>query len=1054
MAADCNGLSRRLVERSLFLYERLAIEKSAVTRGPRASGDASMNRWRRDVAADDDRLFANRMRFDGLDYERAASLMGTSLPETASLPDWALLLDSVRRRMESKAADEWEDDREGFGFDQLLEPFVECALEELVRRDLPASRLMEDTAVRDLERSLAFRLAQIARDTLMYEFSVWKTVAAPRWRSSPAGNGAYRAFVREHLQDGCAKLFDAYPVLARLLAERTQQWIQFVGLLLDRLYKDRLEIARFLLSSDCLGAIAHLNPKMGGSHRGGQTVVCLQLVSGERFLYKPKPLDADREFANVVSWLNERSSIPLKCIPTLYRPDYGWQQYIEVLPCTGRKAVHEYFHRAGMLLCLMYVFGGSDCHQENMLAHNEHPMMVDLETFLCPEFTDSVNRSAMLPAWETRADGVLSPAPSGFATRDSLAVRRSRTEVADANSDRMRFTSRLQERPAMSAVYCGGEVQSADDFLEDVVRGFSEAYRILAANRPAILHERDVRLRYVYRDTRTYASVLANAVRPPALRTGMDFSIQLDRLARVMLDFENTPPHWQIIRAEHEALSRGDIPVFQYTAARTDLCFESGTSMPEYFRRSSLDVLRQRVERLGQRDFDRQIAYIRNAFQCARPNRGETVEQEPSLPSDAEVSTAKAASPWRHTERKPAIGQSGPRAVLGEILKNDRELLQQAEAIGAGVLASAILRDGTASWSAASLDRNSRNLQRAPLRLRLYDGLAGPALFLAALWSVTGDERFRGTALGGAESIVQGLRQKNRPELNSLGAGLGVGSISYALATLAEHLGEERFSQHALEIGRDINRSVIDADNSLDVLSGSAGYIVAVAALWDRGLKDDRLLQNAVHCGARLLKCRLPGILGHRAWPTLRGELHTGFAHGSAGIAYALARLFSLTADRAYLDAALEACQFADHLSEDSSPKLQMRWCDGAPGIGLGRLGMRAGNASFIQEGMLHALRTTASAPIDDLDHLCCGNFGRVDLLLTAAQNLGEPAWRDRAVELASSVIQRARTSGRYAMGTGPWGYSASFHQGMAGIGYQLLRLARPTQFPSVLLWE
>jgi lantibiotic modifying enzyme len=32
--------------------------------------------------------------------------------------------------------------------------------------------------------------------------------------------------------------------------------------------------------------------------------------------------------------------------------------------------------------------------------------------------------------------------------------------------------------------------------------------------------------------------------------------------------------------------------------------------------------------------------------------------------------------------------------------------------------------------------------------------------------------------------------------------------------------------------------------------------------------------------------------------------------------------------------------------------------------------------------------------------------------------------------------------------------YLASFHQGMAGIGYEYLRLAAPASLPSLLLWE
>lgn len=462
----------------------------------------------------------------------------------------------------------------------------------------------------------------------MFEFSLWKSVAAHRaFYSLGSSNSLYQGFVREHLHDGCTRLFEGYPVLARLLAERAQQWVGFFASVLERLHHDRSDIARSLLSSDRLGTIARIESEMGDSHRGGQTVLTLQTASGERFLYKPKPLDGDRNFSILVRWLNSRTSIHLPCIPAVYRTDYGWQRYTEALPCPDQDAVQRYFHRAGMLLSLMYVFGGSDCHHDNIIAHGEYPMLVDLETLLSPTSgpaEDTVHRTAMLPRWDCGPDGVMIPAPSGLATTASATRNVLSIDIAHVNSDRMRFVHRKRQIMARSSVYCGGKFESADGYGEQVVRGFTEVYTLLKGNVAAILGRgegevvpawRRLRLRYVFRETRTYAALLASAFGPSAMTTGIDFSIQLDGVARAMLGCKRGPRHWNIIKAEHEALSRGDIPVFYYRTAHTALSDGTDIRVPKYFKCSGVDSLRQRVQkRMGQRDLNIQIANIRAAL--------------------------------------------------------------------------------------------------------------------------------------------------------------------------------------------------------------------------------------------------------------------------------------------------------------------------------------------------------------------------------------------------------------------------------------------------------
>ncbi|MGF6652592.1 lantibiotic modifying enzyme [Paraburkholderia youngii] len=85
------------------------------------------------------------------------------------------------------------------------------------------------------------------------------------------------------------------------------------------------------------------------------------------------------------------------------------------------------------------------------------------------------------------------------------------------------------------------------------------------------------------------------------------------------------------------------------------------------------------------------------------------------------------------------------------------------------------------------------------------------------------------------------------------------------------------------------------------------------------------------------------------------------------------------------------------------------------------------------------------------LDCLCCGNFGRLDLLLEAGVTLGRPALVALARRRAAARLDRTVEGFSWPFGSDS--ENLGFFQGVAGIGYELLRLAYPGKFPCALLW-
>jgi lantibiotic modifying enzyme len=78
--------------------------------------------------------------------------------------------------------------------------------------------------------------------------------------------------------------------------------------------------------------------------------------------------------------------------------------------------------------------------------------------------------------------------------------------------------------------------------------------------------------------------------------------------------------------------------------------------------------------------------------------------------------------------------------------------------------------------------------------------------------------------------------------------------------------------------------------------------------------------------------------------------------------------------------------------------------------------------------------------------------MGRAELFLHAARPLHRPALAERARALGGQTADRAARRGTYGAGTLDSAFTPGLLQGIAGIGFQLLRLHHPARIPSVLL--
>ena len=243
--------------------------------------------------------------------------------------------------------------------------------------------------------------------------------------------------------------------------------------------------------------------------------------------------------------------------------------------------------------------------------------------------------------------------------------------------------------------------------------------------------------------------------------------------------------------------------------------------------------------------------------------------------------------------------------VLAEI--STGRCLTEAREMGT-YLRSCVRRatDGSPVWLKPPRPDRGETQPKA-LGPHLYAGCVGVALFLggarSTCWTKTSGSTFRGALWRCCGAAIRVGRRLPGVRCSALKIGglIGLGSLIYSFVRVGIWLGDPTLVEEACGLATLITPERIAADNSLDLLFGTAGALVGLLVL-DREAGPAargrvKPLERALACGEHLLRHR-SAEAGPRGWPYQGGLPLTGFAHGAAGIAYALALLARRTGAR------------------------------------------------------------------------------------------------------------------------------------------------------------
>jgi|GEM_PF-440738 len=982
----------------------------------------------------------------------------TSLESTAS--SWLEYMTNIfdNRLLQQDDETDYKRDMEGtnlsaFPFHRFYEFFVRELYFDLFR-DI---RITTKTTISRLAKHNIIQyyldlLYAVTHKTLMLEINYLRMEGKLEGESPEQ---RYLAYVTDFLEDNnyLQGLVEEYPVMFRLIAEKTRNLKQFVREIIAHLEQDRYElqqqfglketeIVRFMLGS-------------GDAHKQGKTVVILEFGCGTKLVYKPRHMGIDETFQQFLQWMNEQvqDGRPLRTVGVLNKHKYGWMEFIPYQTCVSNEERKRFYYRLGKLLSVLHTMNATDFHYENIIANSDQPVLIDLESLFHHTISQdhnytksgAINRALTLIRDSVLSTGIVPTNINREQTFDisgigGIGEQQSPFQIQTIegqNTDEIRLVKQFGKLTSgnntpLSTNDINGEDDEIMNYLDDLSEGFRSGYNVFLSQRDEAARQleafKDCDIRKILKTTMVYSKLLHLSYHPDFMRNQLDRELLLNRISLAADHLDQ-----QIIRAEIADLLEGDIPYFSATPCGTWIQDSRSLKINDVFVEDGLTRSLQKLSQFSESDLVQQIQIIKATISAVYAKEDIKIVQ---------------LKDWKVPESEPI------------------NLLEKAKIIGDTLIREAIQYEGEQGlefcWTSMVTKGGRKHFwQYSVTGPGIYDGNPGIALFFAQLWNLTREEVYRDACFATIRPIEMILEELIHPDQINLGAFLGLGGMAYGFAQLGSVLDDPAMKQSANRLLKEIPR-LLPQDQLYDLIGGSAGALAVIASMLEQNQEDAWLIDIGEQLVKHLIQHATPMETGIAWKPGNSPESpYIGFSHGNAGIIFALCRFMPWSRQQAAIHKIVQAAidyenrfydesvenWFSEHLNHHS-----IAWCHGAPGILLSRI---EAIRNQIDHGLLErdcqaALATTLDVSLGSNFSLCHGNLGNLDVLLQAAQSLDSQQQSLIRAKQCLILDELFRYSDVIHADINAIGVM----NGLASIGYGLLRIADPHHVPSLLTLE
>ena len=783
--------------------------------------------------------------------------------------------------------------------------------------------------------------------------------------------------------------------------------------MLCRMQENKAEICAALGIARPYTRIEDMGLSAGDTHHRGRNVAVLRTDAGS-MVYKPHDMRLDAHIhALVQAHFADVLGIP-RCAS--FGDQWGVSEWIEKQRSQGRKEAALFWRRMGGAAAVIKLLCCTDMHIENLTCHGGKPYILDLETVLSPEIKNADYKRlhpelSVLKSTSPYLSGLLPCEPTG---RQYSVLMNTQEDGCAPEAD--------------------GKPVSVMQYLEEFLSGYDEIYRRILRDRDALRQEiaalpADLPVRLLIRNTQAYYDTQKKLYHFNAVESEEKQAEANALLARIMK--KNIRDEFSgVVESELSQLLSGDIP-YVYTRSGSRDLFSGGESVAkQVFERSAQARALHQLEVMGEADERFDLSLFRRSL-LQYPALQEKKEHTIPARTDAPMTRDQAID-----EAKALLN------VLKEIC-----ILSPADVPCFGYV-------------------NEEDFSFRFCEYGLTNGMTGIAVFAAAFAMVSGQAGSRAFADSIVEETLRGLERQYAylSEKDGawdyapyLGESDGLGGILTGLALLKRYTGRQEIGTLQEKALSTLSQFDLSRYGAPDRMIGMAGLLSALCRFPEYQTQT-ALIQHAADSLMKMKNLPHNKSLLWKPFPDKKRPI-SGGGHGLAGIAEALYAASSILKDEAYAFAARDAIAFEIEAYNEKfhtwsdfrtyPPVGYMHgYCSGAPGIGI--LIRRIRRLGYYDE-VLDRCADLASGAVDSLplnerDHLCCGNASIAEYYLTMDK-------MDEAGRVLGGMAARKNQAGsyRYMSGSFQNSVTGSLFYGVSGIGYEMLRFACPEKILSVL---
>lgn len=756
-------------------------------------------------------------------------------------------------------------------------------------------------------------------------------------------------------KDCFLKLFEEYPVAARVATVQTIYLKKNFTRILQNIEKDHIEIKKFL-KVEILN-LTGITLSTGDSHEQGNAVSILEFED-KKLVYKPKNLKISEAFEKFIDWyVNSSELLPIKIPKGIYKEDYTYNEFIIPKYCQSEKEVERFYIRYGYLIAMSYLLNLNDLHLENVIAHGEYPVIIDIETAfqVSPEMenqtlyidllryleVDSVSNSFLLP----KQINVGMESQINLSALNGKEVKLSQTYLSptEINTDKFHYEK-------VPGYFAGGnnipKLNETDEVEVEkynlrILEGFDDFIRFVLNNKAECLEVLKIfkgqKIRALVKGTERYASMIRYANHP-------NYNREMKYRERLMMNIWAYPYlDKRIIKSEVRDLLFNDIPIFYSYADSRDLIDSHGEIYKNYHKLSGFELSVNKINRLSEKEIERQRTILLSELGI----------------SDSYLNQKVAR-----------------REINFKIQKFD--YLRQAKTIADLLIKEAVIKDGKCSF--INIDCNEKkHWKLTPCNESFYNGLSGISVFFLELYMKTKEKKYLDYY---KMLILASIEQTKNTGFQS--AFTGWLSPVYPLLLEYKYLNtisDEEFLKFTIKKLEGMKLEDIAAIKGTDYISGVSGIICLLSKIQSTFGKSC-ILEDIIQ---RFSKALLDRIKSGEE----KAMENIGIAHGICGIMLGLA-------SGGYADPEFVKLSLLKEFQMKIPKKNIYKWCWGLSGMIQARLELLKISPLSVDKEELNKLINKFHKSLSVLrneDSLCHGNGSIITTIKMIYEYTNEDKW-------------------------------------------------------------